>query len=753
MAQTIFMEIQRLVFPRRSMSFGSSEREFSIVAGKLTQERVGLPDGSSIHTGDSITVKGYGLPRHKARIKAVGEFQKDKYGKFVFSATTATIEIDLTQEENIRKFLIEHVNGISEKMANKIVEHFGSSTLKVIQDNPNQLLEVKGIKSGRVQVIKEAFYKATASQGAAELLAPLNVPVYLIANANKHFGLDHAKEVILEKPYKLCEVSGFTFPIVHKIVQDLRMDTSENEEPMYSYAIEYVLKRLESSGSTFFTTRELVFNCIKTIGMVADEFNEDVFRRSVGILKAKGIVVVDWNKGNIGLKRLTDKELFIYKRYMSVLDQVTHKSFGSLVDSVARKNRISLHYKQAEAIEILLNHKYGILTGGPGTGKTTVLKCFIECFERQSGGAKVLCLAPTGRAASRMSESTGRPAFTIHSKLDLKPNEVEPKEGLQLNFDLVVVDESSMQDVDIAYALLKSLGPQTRLVLVGDEQQLPSVGSGAVLADLIYSRYVGVARLTKTFRQGADSSIVTNANLIKQGQKELITLAEDYAEIELPYSHEGMNQLVQTYVDAAQMFGEHNVVVLSPMRRVGKDFKIAVESINPAIQSVVNPVRYEGQLSRSNFTYTFRQGDRVMQMANTDTIMNGDVGVITKMDRDVSGVIYAEIDFGYEGANNVVYATDEQFNQLTLAYATTIHKSQGSEYPCVITPLFMCDDVMLQRNLLYTAVTRAKKKMIVMGEKEAINKAIDSTDAFKRNTLLKLLFEATAKGGVFKPLY
>lgn len=743
-------EVQSVIYPRTKIDFfggGAINSGFSIVKGVLLDDKIVFPDGKTRYQGETITMKGNGLPSNQAKITAWCNMSYDaKFKTWQLDAKIVNLDVNLEAVENIQKFLSEHISGVSDKTAKLIVDEFGDETLEVLKNDINRLYAIKGIKGKRIEIIKESMGRFTSNEGAAEYLMPIGVPLYAITSINAHFGVERAKEVIQNKPYSLCKVPGIYFPMVHQIVETLGI--KGQDEPMYAFAIEHTIKMLETTGSSYYPIKKVVKSVIRLIGNSGKQFDEEMFRKAMNIIAKRGIVVINWKKGNIGLSSLLQKEKEIHDIYMSMLPHRTTSDYSDVVKVVSNKNGINLHYKQADAITILLNHKYGILTGGPGTGKTTVLKCYIECFERQNGGAKVLCLAPTGRAASRMSESTGRPAFTVHKKLGLKPNDVELPEGVEITHDLVVVDESSMLDINIAHALLKSLSPRTRLVLVGDENQLPSVGAGSVLADLIYSGFVGVARLTKTFRQGADSSIVANANMIKDGQAKLITSAEDYKEIPVTYDEKGLQKIVDTYLQAAEVFGENNVVALLPMRKKSSNgtFRIAVETINPIIQEAINPDK--GGISRSNFTYTFREGDRVMQMANTDFVSNGDVGIITEMKKDNTGIVYAKIDFGYEGADSVYYATDEEFNQLALGYATTIHKSQGSEYSCVLTPLFVCDGIMLQRNLLYTAVTRAKKKMIVLGEREAIEIAVSQTDAFKRDTLLEDLFQVDRKNKV-----
>ena len=752
--QSIVFEVLSVIFPKFRTTFGAGDKkDYSVVRAKLYQSSVTLPDGKQLHHGDTIDVTGYGLPRKKSRIRVIGTPVKNKYNQWQFKADLVRLDVDLEEIIDVKRFLVENVRGVSEKTALAILSEFGDKTMDVLRNSPNELYRIKGMSGKRIEVIKDAIANATASEGCAPLLLKIGIPMYAITKINSAFGVDNAKDILLTKPYKTYEIPGISFEMAHAIAVGLNVPNQK--EPMYAYGIEFLLKKMETNGSSYYPLQRLVRSIMSILHTPENPFDMEQFKKSLRIVEQKGIVRINWEKGLVGLNTLIEKERFIYETYMSMLPYRTQSNYSELVNIVSRGNRINLHYKQAEAIEILLNHKYGILTGGPGTGKTTVLKCFIECFGRKNGGAKVLCLAPTGRAASRMSESTGRPAFTVHKKLGLKPDDIDLPEGTELKFDLVVVDESSMLDINIAYSLLKALNPQTKLVLVGDEEQLPSVGAGSVLADLIYSGFVGVARLTKTFRQGADSSIIANANLIKDGQSNLITMAEDFSQIPTTYDKAGLNKIVDTYVDACQIYGSNNVVALLPKRakkQNADDFIICVETVNPVVQERINPAR-EGEYSRSNQVYTFRKGDRVMQMSNTDTVANGDVGIIVEMNKEPrTNLIYAKVDFGYEGAEAVYYATDEDFSNLTLAYATTIHKSQGSEYACVLTPLYECDGIMLQRNLLYTAVTRAKKKMILLGERTAVDIAVSNTDAFKRDTFLEDLFQNARKKGKFKTI-
>lgn len=744
----IEFETQKVLYPRYSMGFVGQRKttEFAIVQAELKSSQITLPDGSVFGPGDIITLKGNGLPLNRELAASMAIPEKDpKTKRWVFKVANVVLKLNLEEVDNVKELLTRYVKGVSDKTADAIIEHFGEDAMDILLKDPARLGEVKGIKGKRVALIKEQIFKLMGQEGAAKALLPIGVPLWVVTAINAHYGIEKGLDVCMNKPYSLCKVPQVDFPTAHLIRQ--RLGIEGQDEAMYAFAIEYILNRMEMTGSSIYSIQDVISDVIDVIGREAGEFDRDQFVKSIDVIERRGIVIVNWQKGNIGLKSLLDKEKYVFDTYMNVLHNRTKRSYKDVVKTVSKKNRVNLHHKQASAIEILLNHKYGILTGGPGTGKTTVLQCFIESFESVSGGAKVLCLAPTGRAASRMGEATGRPAYTVHKRLGLKPDEIDVPDDMVLDYDLVVVDESSMLDINITYALLKSLSPRTRLVLVGDKDQLPSVGAGAVLSDLIDGGYVGVARLTKTFRQGADSSIIANAQMINAGQSDLITSADDYAEILAKHDEAGLKTLIDTYLREAQTFGENNVVALLPKRKAHKGrFTISVESVNPIIQEALNPYR-KGLLTRRNLQYTFRKGDRVMQMKNTDTVMNGDVGIITDMVLD-AGVVCAKVDFGYEGAESVYYATDEDFNSLSLAYATTIHKSQGSEYPCVITPLFSEDGVMLQRNLFYTAVTRAKKKMVFIGEKEAAHQAVISTDAFKRNTYLKALFTTARKQGI-----
>ena len=407
------------------------------------------------------------------------------------------------------------------------------------------------------------------------------------------------------------------------------------------------------------------------------------------------------------------------------------ENIESALESVRESLGITLSQKQEQAVRTAFQHGLTIITGSPGTGKTTVLKAIIEVFKNLHPKGKFALMAPTGRASRRMAESTGvDEARTLHSALGLGTGE-EVGDGERVRFvdaDLVIVDEFSMVDMWLAQQFFKRIGQHTRVVLVGDPNQLPSVGAGNVFYELIHSGMVPVTVLDWIFRQSKDGLIAYNAKFINEGSTKLY-YGNDFVFVDSPTQIETARRIQDIYCKEAAERGIENVQILSPFREKGE---AASEQLNRAIRERVNPFRSAEEEVRIG-SRTFRVHDRVMQTKNTEKVSNGDLGFITGITTGSKGEWLVQMDFG--GDRKLTY-TPEQLAHVDLAYATTIHKAMGSEFETVIIPIVKAHTIMLYRNLLYTAVTRAKKKVILVGHKAILFMAVHRADISKRNTML-----------------
>ena len=384
---------------------------------------------------------------------------------------------------------------------------------------------------------------------------------------------------------------------------------------------------------------------------------------------------------------------------------------------------------QREAVKLCLSHPCSIMTGGPGVGKTTTLKAILEIYHRVFPDHEILLAAPTGKASRRMSEQTGFPASTLHSAMGiLSDDDIETNGPEFLSADFVVVDECSMVDMRLAYALFERLKPGVKLLFVGDPDQLPAVGAGNVLREMIRSGIVPTAVLDTVFRQASNSRIALNAYAVNHNDTKLL-YGDDFLMQDVQTSEDAADLVMKCFFDEVTQHGIENVQILSPFRRRGA---VCADNLNIAIREMINPKR-SGVNELKCGTKVFREGDRIIQTRNCDGVSNGDVGVITRIYLDEDGEQL--IDIKLLDGRELVYTVDKMEN-IDLSYCISIHKSQGAEFPVVIIPIMKEHYIMLRRNLLYTAISRAKAKVILIGHRQAVFTAIHKNDVDKRNTVL-----------------
>ena len=633
--------------------------------------------------------------------------------------------------------------------AKKIVEEFGQDTLTIMEFNPIKLSKVKGISRQKAIEISNAYNEMKEMQNVIMFLQTNQITTNM---AIKIYNIYKEKtiEIVKSNPYQLVEdVDGIGFTTADKIAIKLGIDLyGENR---IKAGLVYTLKTAsEREGHTYLPKNTLVQNCIEILSFTDAETS--LIEKCIEYLQIEGMVK-NFNYHGEDVTVLTKyyyQEKYIARKLCKLsLNQFNEKfNFLDNLNLYQRIHNIQLNGEQTDAVLASLNKGVSIITGGPGTGKTTIVRCILEMFKQLNN--KVLLCAPTGRASKRLAETSGIEAKTIHRALEMNPTEGEGffhrNENNPLDADIVIIDEVSMVDVTLLYHLAKALKSTARLILVGDKDQLPSVGAGNVLRDLIESKKIHTTQLVNIYRQGNDSLIITNAHLINSGKMPVIdnTSRDFFYENgnDLAKNSETIVDLVTTRLPNYFGYKPEKIQVLAPM----KAGPCGIDNLNKRLQMTINPY-YQGVELSTDFT-KFHVNDKVMQIQNnyemefvkyesngaTQTgtgVFNGDIGYISRIDPDTH-----EVTIRFDDGKICRYAQTDLY-QITLAYAITIHKSQGSEFDCVVIPLVPGAPIIITRNLLYTAITRAKKTVVLVGSKQILARMIHNNYTAKRFTLLK----------------
>ena len=650
-----------------------------------------------------------------------GEWKVDKcYGsQFVAATWEETMPATVY---GIEKYLGSGlVKGIGPRFARAIVQRFGTETIDIIETEIERLYEVPNIGRKRVAKIRESWEKQKDIKNVMLFLQGYGVSTAYAAKIYREYGKESIDKV-RENPYRLADdIWGIGFKTADGIAAKMGY---EKEDPRRCRSgILYTLGQLSDEGHVYAGEEQLV----KTAGQLLEAGETAIRDTLAGMLQAEDLIL---DKDAIYLPPFYHAECGTSRRLRDLAESTGRSLFDGLFDPSSLTAETGIEYDEVQlaAIRQAVTSKVMVLTGGPGTGKTTTTQGIIAALKK--AGLRVLLAAPTGRAAKRMSEATGMEAKTIHRLLEYNPqdgykrNDENPLEG-----DALIVDECSMIDILLMNNLLKAVPVGMRLVFVGDIDQLPSVGAGNVLRDIIDSQRIPVVRLVRIFRQAQKSRIVMNAHTINQGRfpdtsngrdTDFFFMREDDPE----RAAETIVRLVKERLPRAYRESPDRIQVLTPMQRG----VVGAANLNLLLQQALNPSG--PSLNRGGYTY--RQGDRVMQQRNNydKDVFNGDLGYIREVDTEERTL---KVDFDGKWVEYDVTELDE----LTLAYATTIHKAQGSEYPIVVMPILMTHFVMLQRNLIYTGITRAKKICVLLGAAKALAYAVRNVSVLKRNTRLK----------------
>lgn len=700
--------------------FASQDNRFTVL--KLSPEK--------LSTQITVTLNGM-APLIGQLLEIEGEWVKHpKFGQ-QFKATTYKT-VAPTEISGIEKFLASGaINGIGPAMAKKIVAEFGEKTLEIIAKSPNELLKVPGIGKKTAEKISTSYLEQSE---LTEIMVWLENHGISNTYAGKIFAKygSFAIDIMEKDIYRLFQdIEGIGFLTADKLAFNLGIQRDDKRRIISG--IDYALMQLCNNGHCCIPEMALVDKTAKILQVN----NQIIFT----ILKER----ID--NGSLNTE-VVGGETLIYPPYLyyaekkvatrllqlqQATEPLSEDNLSLFIKVWEKDNQIQLAQKQKEAIKACLHHGVLVLTGGPGTGKTTVIKGILSILKAQ--GLKIRLAAPTGRAAKRLSETTGQKALTIHRLLEA--NNLAQDDNLQLGFskdiddqldaDVIILDEVSMVDIVLMHHFLNAVPDGCRIILVGDTDQLPAVGPGSVLKDIIRSQKIPAIRLDEIFRQAQTSMIIQNAHIINAGR--LPDLRKQYSDFVF-YELNDDTSITQKILDLCTKDLPHegfdvlkDVQILSPMHR----FLCGVENLNLMLQEQLNPKKNQDELKYSS--QTFRVGDKVMHIRNNyqKNVFNGDIGFIQDINNEKLTVDYFD---------HIVTYEKNELNELTLAYASSVHKSQGSEYKVVIIPLSTSHYIMLQRNLLYTAITRAKQKVIIIGSKKALMTAIQSNRTQKRYTLL-----------------
>lgn len=671
--------------------------------------------------GEYITHKVYGE-----------QFKFDTYKKVMPRSNEALID-----------YIASNVRGVGKKTAERIVNEFGEKTVDVIRYNKEKLQGIKGLSDEKINDMSYFFNEEWDKWNAIEYLSDFSISVVRAGKIYKALGKDTI-DIVKENPYSLLKfVNNLDFKVVDNIGK--KQGISLNDEARLDAGVLYALTKTTEFGHTCIEYDELLNNAAKLLEVSKEEIENTIVRLSM----SEKVFLEEINDSTFIFRRsfyIAEQNIANRIIGQTVLDKKP-KNYSTHIERVSEKNSLVLSEEQISAINTALNSSISIITGGPGTGKTTIIKCIIDIIE-DIGKEYVLC-APTGRAAKRITETTKKEAKTLHRLLEItKVNDDDFDSFLDtqvkmVEADFIIVDEASMIDIMMMNNLLKAIDDNTRIIFVGDVNQLPSVGPGNVLKDIIDSNTVKTTYLSEIYRQSSKSDIILNAHRVNNGNYpefknkdtdcffiNTTSVEDTKTEIESLLSYR-----LESFADIDKL---KDLQILTPMKKT----ELGAIELNKLAQDILNP-KSSNKKEKEFASKTFRVGDKVMQIVNNydkrttvdgigfEGVYNGDIGYIIDIDFETEEMLVK-----FDDDRVVAYEFDE-LEQLEHAYAVTIHKSQGSEFDYVILPLFIGYKKLFTRNLLYTAITRAKKMLIVVGSKKIMNFMVDNIEEKRRKTGLK----------------
>jgi exodeoxyribonuclease V alpha subunit len=686
----------------------------------------------SLENGQSMTVVGSFPPLSPGEmLKIKGEWEiNPKFGKQF--RVDHFVQVLPSSVKGIERFLSSGlIRGIGPVLAKRIVKKFGSQTLNILTEKQNKLKEVEGLGSAKLKEIKKAWAEHKHIRDLIIFLQEHNVSTNLATKIYNRYQ-DKSFQVLKKNPYQLClDIWGIGFKTADQIALKLGMDPSSIER--IKAFLRYLMEKDIEQGHVFSFQKDLEEKCQQELGTEVKKVKQALEElKEQKLVKTEDVI----------------SDTAVYLPFFYEAQEEVVRSIHELVSSPAQtppfdvekaiteaEAELSLEFSTAQrlAVKECFEKKILVITGGPGTGKTTIIKAVVDIFKKWE--RQVLLAAPTGRAAKRLSEATQKEAKTIHRTLGYNPKsgEFQRSEKYPLKGEALIVDEFSMVDLPLMYHLIKAVPSQMRLILVGDKDQLPSVGPGTLLRDIIESNRVEVVRLDEIFRQAKDSLIVVNAHRVNQG-KSLVYPPKGEKNADFYFLSQNDEEKVFQRVMNLCCYSiprklrldplSTDIQVISPMYKG----RVGVDNLNSELQQRLNPFKEGLKIG----TREIRVRDKVMQIRNNydKEIFNGDIGNVVHIDRHKYRII---VDFD----GREIPFEKEEMNDITLAYAISVHKSQGSEYQAVVMPLMTQHFILLQRNLFYTALTRAKRMSVIVGSYKALYIAIKNDKPVKRNCLLK----------------
>lgn len=714
--------------------FYNPVNKYSVISVKTSDRSIPEKARSAYRHRDNMihfAAVGYELPRtDQVSMILDGEWKEGKNG--VQLHVTQCEEVVPQTREGIKGYLSSRlIKGIGGKTAELIVDRFGADTLNVLENEPERLLEIRGVSKAKLEEIIASYNESRALRDLMLLLAPFQITPTTATKIYDHFGA-RSVDILRDNPFELCQVSGFGFKRVDAI---MRKNNWPLNSPMrIRGAVFAALESAKGDGGHLYLEAEQLhkeamslLNCMIPVPQM--RVKSDDLDAVIDDMLLQGKIIN--SNGNYYLVKAFAQEDETARSIARLLCRpVERVDVQDLLTRVRRQLGVELSLRQTEAVHMVFRSDLSIITGSPGTGKTTVLKAVIEVFKLLKPSEKILLAAPTGRASRRMAESTGvNNASTLHSLLGLFGEDGGFRKGEEdmLDAGLIIVDESSMMDMWLARKFFSRIGPDTKVLLVGDADQLQSVGAGDVFRELINCGLIPVTVLNEIFRQKKDSLIAYNAQKINNNDTSFF-YGNDFTVCKCANQEEAAEHIRNIYLAQVKQYGVDRVQILSSFRSTGA---ASADQLNEAIRELVNPQTEEADLKVGNLY--FRVGDKIMQNKNSTKASNGDIGFIRSFRHDERDGMRISIQFS---PTRVVEYSMEEMGHVELAYATTVHKAQGSEFDVVIFPLLRSHARMLTRSLVYTAITRAKAKVILVGQIGMLYMAVHKDDTGKRNTQL-----------------
>ena len=693
------------------------------------------PDKLKLGNFPVVKVSGCNLPEITGvEIEYIGRWTEDKKYGLSFRADSYIL-VEPKAKTGIINFLSSKAfPGIGQAKAEALYDKFGDKIFEIIKEDPLMLLAVDGMTVTKALALANG-YRANQSFGQlSKFLSPFGLSTDQILKINEYFG-EKAAGLIKKNPYIIQGVKGIGFSTCDKIGKLLNAPLNSRER-IEAAAKAVLQEHISQTGNTVMAVGDWNKKTLKLLneGLVREAvFQEDFQEAATYLIKVTRDIICR-GKQYVTTWQLDLAERKASEKLKALLSHgvgIPQSEIEKAVTKALSMQKFKLSEGQVNAVRTALSSRVAIITGGPGTGKSTILSAILDGYALLNKGKEITLLSPTGKAARRMSETTGEKAQTIHSKLHIFEGALEPE---PLPTGLVVIDESSMVDAMLLHSLTDAMPMDGQLLFIGDKDQLPSVGAGSVLNDMIESGVIPVAKLTEIYRQKDGSSIIENAQKINTSHVNL-EFDKDFSMVSASGEEEALEKIKALYQKAVAECGGDNVALLTPLRRLqkGRDLKVVSDNLNKELQEVINPDDgFKKTLTLGG--KKFIVGDKVLQWKNTDKSSNGDIGIITDI-REVNSDVAVCI--SWENGNDTV-ETRVGMQDISLAYSISIHKSQGSQYDCVIIPMLRSQKCSLfKRNLLYTAVIRAKKKVIIVGDEPTISYCIRTEDAAKRATLFK----------------